>query len=69
MRRLRRHLMDRRAFVQLLAAFAAAPVKIPVGRVFQSPQGLPPLRVVSSYAPAATPGMPGPYPGLSLIHI
>src|ERR1043165_163376 len=25
--------------------------------------GLPTLKVVSSYKPAATPGMPGPYPG------
>jgi uncharacterized protein (DUF362 family) len=27
------------------------------------PSDLPALRVVSSYSPAATPGMPGPYPG------
>jgi len=52
-----------RAIISRTIAALAAPVKIPVGRVFQSPQGLPPLRVVSSYAPAATPGMPGPYPG------
>ncbi len=43
--------MDRRAFVQLLAA---APL---------APPALPKLRVVTGYAPAAVPGMPGPYPG------
>jgi hypothetical protein len=48
--------MDRRAFVRLLAA-------APLVRRFQLGAGLPRLRVVSSYAPAATPGMPGPYPG------
>jgi hypothetical protein len=48
--------MDRRAFVRLLAAVPF----IPSG---QSRDDLPRVRVVSSYPPAATPGMPGPYPG------
>jgi hypothetical protein len=45
--------MHRRSFVRLLAATP----------FLQVPSGLPPLRVVSKYAAAATPGMPGPYPG------
>jgi hypothetical protein len=48
--------MDRRAFVRLLAAAPLVPA-------FQTRSGLPPLRVVTKYAPAASPGMPGPYPG------
>jgi hypothetical protein len=48
--------MDRRAFVRLLAAAPLA------GRL-QIRKDLPPLRVVSNYSPASTPGMPGPYPG------
>ena len=44
--------MDRRAFVQLLAA---APLV--------QPPSLPKLRVVTGYKPAQVPGMPGPYPG------
>ena len=48
--------MDRRTFVRLLAA-------APLAGSCADPHGLPPLRVVSSYGPAATPGMPGPYPG------
>ena len=48
--------MDRRAFVRLLAAAPLIPA-------FQIRSGLPALRVVSRYAPAASPGMPGPYPG------
>ena len=51
--------MDRRAFVQLLAA---APF-IHAGTLEQRTAPLPTLRVVSSYAPAKVPGMPGPYPG------
>jgi hypothetical protein len=51
--------MDRRAFVQLLAA---APFIQP-GTLEQRTAPLPTLRVVSSYAPAKVPGMPGPYPG------
>jgi hypothetical protein len=48
--------MDRRAFVRLLTA-------APLTRGLQIPSDRPALRVKSSYAPAATPGMPGPYPG------
>src|SRR2546426_10203383 len=54
--------MHRRSFVRLLAA-AAAYAKAPVTAAAQKTQGVPALRVVSNYAPAATPGMPGPYPG------
>jgi hypothetical protein len=46
--------MDRRSFVRLLAAAPLAPAL---------PEALPKLRVVTSYKPAAVPGMPGPYPG------
>jgi len=53
--------MHRRSFVRLLAAAAYA--KAPLGGPFQKHSELPALRVVSSYKPAATPGMPGPYPG------
>ena len=42
--------MHRRAFVRLLAA---TPLAVP----FQIRSGLPALRVVSSYLPAATPGI------------
>src|SRR5437762_7004955 len=48
--------MHRRAFVRLLSA-------VPLLRPLQLRSGLPALRVVSRYAPAAAPGMPGPYPG------
>jgi len=48
--------MDRRTFVRLLAA-------APLAHRVQIRTGLPKLRVVSSYGPAVTPGMPGPYPG------
>src|SRR5688500_14999539 len=48
--------MHRRTFVRLLAA-------TPLTARLQIPTGLPPLKVVSRYAPAAVPGMPGPYPG------
>jgi hypothetical protein len=44
----------------------ASPVSSPGATAAGGPQvraGLPALRVVSRYAPAATPGMPGPYPG------
>ena len=51
--------MDRRAFVQLLAA---APFMRATGAT-QPEIPIPRLRVVSSYAPATLPGMPGPYPG------
>jgi hypothetical protein len=46
--------MDRRAFVRMLAAAPLAPVDNPP---------LPRLKVVTQYAAAAVPGMPGPYPG------
>jgi hypothetical protein len=48
--------MNRRTFVRLLAAS-------PVAAKFQIRTGLPPLKVVTRYAAAAQPGMPGPYPG------
>ena len=48
--------MDRRSFVRLMAA-------APLAGSFQNLSGIPALRVESNYAPAATPGMPGPYPG------
>jgi hypothetical protein len=48
--------MDRREFVRLLAAAPLIPA-------LQVRSGLPALRMVSRYAPAASPGMPGPYPG------
>jgi uncharacterized protein DUF362 len=53
--------MDRRSFVRLLAAAPFAPAALEAGEVI--PDGLPKLRVVSKYAPAAVPGMPGPFPG------
>lgn len=48
--------MHRRTFVRLLAAAPLA------GQVRQQ-TGRPQLKIVSQYAPAAMPGMPGPYPG------
>ena len=64
--------MRRRTFVKLLAAAASAKatagLDVAAKRRSRAPfgqlrSGLPALRVVSSFAPAATPGMPGPYPG------
>ena len=64
--------MDRRAFVRWLAAAASANAggqsrrsgeAAKSDRRSPDPSGLPALKVVSSYKPAATPGMPGPYPG------
>ena len=70
--------MHRRTFVRLLAAAAAsakAAAGLDAAAAQQSPASaagllagpnradLPALRVVSKYSPAATPGMPGPYPG------
>ena len=69
--------MHRRTFVRLLAAAAAsakATAGLDAAAAQQSPASaagsggpnradLPALRVVSKYSPAATPGMPGPYPG------
>jgi hypothetical protein len=46
--------LDRREFVHLMAA-------TPLLRIGDTP--LPKLNVVSSYKPAAVPGMPGPFPG------
>src|SRR3989442_8450157 len=48
--------MHRRSFVGLLAGTSFL-------RGFQIRSDIPTLRVVSRYAPAAAPGMPGPYPG------
>jgi hypothetical protein len=48
--------MHRRTFVRMLAA-------TPLAARLQIRTGLPPLKVVSRYAAAAVPGMPGPYPG------
>src|SRR5688572_30487388 len=52
--------MDRRAFVRLLAA---APLVPALQAAEPTSETLPKLRVVTKYAPAAVPGMPGPYPG------
>src|SRR3954462_14382060 len=64
--------MHRRSFVRLLAA-AAASAKASgldlLARGRTPPDGaqirsdLPLLKIVTQYAPAATPGMPGPFPG------
>jgi hypothetical protein len=48
--------MHRREFVRLLAA-------APLAQSLHTPSETPAVRVVSAFAPAATPGMPGPYPG------
>lgn len=48
--------MHRRAFVRLLAS-------APLARSFQIRSPTPAFRVVSKYAAAPTPGMPGPFPG------
>ena len=63
--------MHRRAFVRLLAAAAAsakaAGSDLVAGRLpdggLQIRTDLPPLKIVSRYSPAATPGMPGLFPG------
>ena len=61
--------MHRRSFVRLLAAAPfgipspAAARGTPFAGAFQNLPGTPALRVVSNYAAAAAPGMPGPYPG------
>src|SRR6266487_6249343 len=66
--------MQRRAFVRLLAAAASAKAagldvaakersRAPLEGRPQIRTGLPPLRVVSRYSPAAAPGMPGRYAG------
>jgi hypothetical protein len=48
--------MDRRAFLELLAA-------APLASAVRAEDAVPHYRVVSRYAPAAVPGMPGPWPG------
>jgi uncharacterized protein (DUF362 family) len=48
--------MDRRKFVQLLAA-------TPLASKLASAETTPKCRVVTAYPPAKVPGMPGPYPG------
>jgi uncharacterized protein (DUF362 family) len=63
--------MDRRAFLRRLAAAtsATAAASLDVAAKRRSPASLqvrpavPKVRVVSAYKAAATPGMPGPYPG------
>ena len=66
--------MHRRAFVRLLAAVASLKASAldlaakqrswaPVGAILHAHSETPAVRVVSAYAAAATPGMPGPYPG------
>ena len=70
--------MHRRTFVRLLAAAASAKAAAGLDAAEAQQSSAPPaaspgpgpartdlptLRVVSRYAPAATPGMPGPYPG------
>ena len=52
--------MDRRAFVRLLAA---APFTPALAQAPASPDAAPKVRIVTSYPPAARPGMPGPHPG------
>ena len=68
--------MHRRAFVRLLAAAASAKATAsldvaakerglaPLALAFQIRTGLPPLKVVSRYAPLAVPGMPAGSPGM-----
>ena len=66
--------MERRTFVRLLAAAAsakAAGLDAAAKRSDLSPLAgdgeirtdVPPVKLVSAYKPAATPGMPGPFPG------
>jgi len=70
--------MHRRTFVRLLAAAASAKAAAGLDAAEAQQSSAPPaaspgpgpartdlptLRVVSRYAPAAKPGMPGPYPG------
>ena len=60
--------MHRRTFVRLLAASSLVPatpfeLRAKAGGTLQIRQDVPPLKIVSSYAPAKVPGMPGPFPG------
>ncbi len=48
--------MERRVFLELLAA-------APLASAARADEALPSYRVVSRHAPAAVPGMPGPWPG------
>src|SRR5262245_29173158 len=54
--------MDRRAFLRALAAAAASAPAAASSGVAAQPRR-PALKVVSPFTPAATPGMPGPFPG------
>jgi hypothetical protein len=55
--------MDRRSFVRLMAAVPFAPSLKGAPGDPVAPGALPKLNVVTKYAAAAVPGMPGPYPG------
>ncbi|HUG52154.1 MAG TPA: DUF362 domain-containing protein [Vicinamibacteria bacterium] len=57
--------MDRRSFVRMMAAAPLAPALTAAARGSDAagPDAVPRIEVVSAYAPAAVPGMPGPYPG------
>ncbi len=56
--------MKRRTFVRMLAASAPAIASLDVAANQKSGRSdVPAVRVVSSFAVAKTPGMPGPYPG------
>lgn len=53
--------MNRRTFLELLAAAKLAAAARTEASIAEGPA--PAYRIVSSYAPAPTPGMPGPWPG------
>ena len=55
--------MDRRSFVRLMAAVPFAPSLKGAPGDPATASALPKLNVVTKYAPARVPGMPGPYPG------
>jgi hypothetical protein len=59
--------MDRRTFVQMLAAAASVPARLlaqPPGAPRSTQAGdLPAYRIVTPYKPSPNPGMPGPFPG------
>ena len=55
--------MDRRSFVRLMAAVPFAPSLKRAPGDPATAGALPKLDVVTKYAPARVPGMPGPYPG------
>jgi hypothetical protein len=57
--------MNRRAFLHRLTAATSATAAASLDLTAQPRSGtdIPRVRVVSAYKPAATPGMPGPYPG------